>query len=136
MNKKSKSFPEKDGYRHYYLRNMEHQPFGCVAFKAGSQPGTVIRGISLCSEMDQWTRESGRSKAVGRCKKAEATKLNADPISAASHLSSNTFITLFGSEFAVADVVFKTCFDVPATAREARIMVKDAEYAAKTTSNA
>jgi hypothetical protein len=138
VKKEKAKFPAQDGYRHYYLRDAKRQPIACVAFK-GLGSG-VIRGIAICSRLDQWDRVDARAKAVGRCKKAEAHKFNDDVVTAV-HPSAAAFLQLFGPEFTVmytvpgnntiVQQVCKSCFDVAATAREARIIAKDAEYASK-----
>jgi len=120
-----------DIFQHYYLHDKAGQPLAVVAIGVGSEAGKIVRGISIRSDMDAWDRVKGRKRAVGRCRKALATKKCADPINLARKRvvpSIEAFIALYGDEYFVVaaeigyNAVVKTGYDVPPTDREEKIL--------------
>lgn len=79
MSSQINPFPS-DGYQHYYLHDRNSQPLAVVAIGVGTEPGKIVRGISLRSYLDGWDRIQGRKRAVGRCRKAMQKELSSDPI--------------------------------------------------------
>jgi len=120
-----------DCFQHYYLHDDAGQPLAVVAITPGTKPGTIIRGISIRSDLDTWDRVKGRKKAVGRCRKAMATQKCADPINSTRKkvLSAvEAFVTLYGGLYAVvtAEVgyaaVVKSAYNVTPTEKEEKIL--------------
>lgn len=67
-----------ENVHYYHLRYIAEKngkryriPYGTVAYRYNSD-GTVNRGISLCSLMDNFDKRTGKAKALGRLKQVEA----------------------------------------------------------------
>lgn len=64
---------------YYYLRQDGH-PYGCVCLIHDPKTVKFYRGVSVCSPVDQFVKETGRNKARGRALHAMATGGKFDPI--------------------------------------------------------
>ena len=65
----------KEDVMFYYLRDDHNHPRGCVAMSVNDD-GTVNRGVSLCSTIDQFDRAHARGLAVKRLQDALKIKEN------------------------------------------------------------
>jgi len=123
-------FPQ-DGFQHYYLHDDHSQPLAVVAIGPGTVEGTVVRGISIRSELDAWNKVKGRKKAVGRCRKALACRCTSESV-AGYRFATDSFLRLYQQDFTVrimdsvsgtpADRVVKSAFNVKPTEKEAKIL--------------
>lgn len=130
MSKKALDTRDKD-YQHYYLRSRKTgHPYGVVAITPGEEPGTVHRGISLCSQDDDWDKVQGFRKAVSRMRSAKFGRQSAEPVDAGHYLRL-TPVTVM--EFMLTDGerlrddaqgsrVFKSAFNAPVTEFEQPIL--------------
>ena len=57
-------------------------PIACTVY-AWDDEGNVARGISICSNEDNWNRKAGRVRATARARKALGTKKSSMPIGVA-----------------------------------------------------
>lgn len=129
-------FPQ-DQYQHYYLHDRNMQPLAVVAIGAGTEPGKIVRGIAIRSDLDPWDKVKGRKKSVGRIRKALAIKASADPVvvvranmPGAVHeflnLYSKDYESLWSEDavlYPARPTVLKTGYNVTPTEREAKILV-------------
>ena len=127
-----------DQFQHYYLHDKKTaQPLAMVAIGAGTEPGKIMRGISIRSATDPWDKVKGRKKAVGRIRKALAIKASEDPVivlRANMPKAVDVFLKDYSTEYEVMwsndltkvparPTVLKTCYNVTPTEREAKILV-------------
>lgn len=119
-------------YQHYYMRHVvgpatgPKHPYVTVAISPGEEPGTVNRGISLLSELDKWDKKKGLRKALGRLRRASATKACSDKVGKGISTTSNCvsdFLYEYGHEYA-SDLgdIYKSAYNVPASTRELPIL--------------
>ena len=77
-----KTYLNDNDFYFYYLRYGEDNvPYGCVALRQDSD-GNWSRGISLCSNNDQFVKIKAKKIAKGRCVRAIFTKQSTEPIKA------------------------------------------------------
>ena len=128
--KQKNPFPT-DQFQHYYLHDGGGQPLAVVAIGVGTEPGKIVRGISIRSALDNWDKVKGRKKAVGRIRKALAIKVCSDPIGTTRKtvpLAIQEFMDLYGKDFHVVtaeigyNAVVKSGYNVPPTERETKIL--------------
>lgn len=75
---------------YYYLRTDLHnrtgeiidkrKPFGCVCLGYDPKQGVWSRGVSLCSQKENFIKKEGRKRARARCLKAMGTNSNSEKI--------------------------------------------------------
>jgi len=77
-----KTYLNDNDFYFYYLRYGEDNvPYGCVALRQDSD-GNWSRGISLCSDKDQFVKSKAKKISKGRCVRAMFTKQSTEPIKA------------------------------------------------------
>ena len=127
-----------DGLHHYYLRDDDHNPVGCVVIgmtcveadnNQENQPRprmAVCRGVSLLSTDDQWSRVRARKLAKGRMMKAAAIHESSEPIRAfrtAADTPDSVNWWWSKSGMGHKGTTFKSGFDVVPTELESKILL-------------
>lgn len=67
-------------YFHYYVRTPKNVPVATIAIGKRKGTGKVCRGISICSEHDNFNRRDGYNRAVARMIHAALNRCDSDPI--------------------------------------------------------
>lgn len=108
-----KTYLDDNDFYFYYLRcKPDNTPYGCVALRQDSK-GKWSRGISLCSEDDQFVKTKAKKLAKGRCVRAMFRKESSEPIAAQDKDVMNVVGNWFGKA--------KSGYDIELTEAEARI---------------
>jgi hypothetical protein len=143
----------KDLCQHYYLRNEDNVPFACVAITPTGMheaDDTICRGISICSDREQWDKKAARGRAIQRALKAKRSNQSSEQCFNAQHESVSRFLHLFGDEFRTdipwddgvkvrdeerVSTVFKSACSVEPTKREQKILTFLKERLSKDTAS-
>ena len=106
----------------YYLRKTEDRskPFAAIAIAKEKINGRWVfsRGISICSDVDQFQKSKARSIAYSRLKAAMTKKESFLPIKPDHHLVCNRLVGLYP---------FKCHYDFNPTEGEHRMLFKPGE---------
>ena len=126
----------------FYLREQEKTekgfedakgvpPVACIAYIEDDQ-GNVARGISICSEVDNWKRSEGRNRAIARARKAMGCKCNdqiigvpvkGDPGVEILRSAGVVFLSLWASRFGQDNVPnFKVAYNPPLNEFEHKLL--------------
>jgi len=112
-------------YHVYYLFDEDKNRIGCVVFTRSDMDGTVNRGISLCSNEDQFCKRIARKIALNRCKIAEQTHVSQYPVMdnrRDPHVT-YAFSMKNGTSMSTEDgMVFKSAYDARTTDYELQIL--------------
>lgn len=126
----------------YYLKPQVVAPDGTTKDRKGVSPvacialstdtvGNVARGISICSNSDNWERQEGRKRAVARAAKALGKHQTSQPIgmpvvSVKQEIVRDAglvFLDLWRERFGMVNMpTFKSSFNPPLTDFERKII--------------
>jgi hypothetical protein len=102
---------EPPGVFFYYVRDRSGNPFACVALADNGEEGCWGRGVSICSNQDQFTKERARKLAYGRLCKAFGTSDTSDKVT-----------TRADFQFYCPGVEHKVGYDIMLTAYEKQVV--------------
>jgi len=127
---------KEDGFQHYYLKPFVELvkkrtkeaytvalPIATVAIGPSTEEGKIVRGISICSDKDQWDRREGRKLAVSRCRRALGLKKTTQLVKDGHDPAPKYLYIHYGSDYGDYDgAIYKSAYNVEPTEKEARIL--------------
>ena len=104
------------------------RPYATVAFEI-NKDGTVNRGVSICSEKDEFIKKVGINKAIGRLESAKKAKHNILPILSFER-KQKKILKKFASDtqFKNTKFDFLGFFNAPPTIDELNLFKDEFEY--------
>lgn len=108
-----------EGVIFYYVRYNDNRPFACVALAAHPE-GRFCRGVSICSEKDQFCRKVARQLAYGRLCKAFGKGQTLDPVVTGDFLWRST--ERLDAFYNATGIGYKTGYNVQLTEYEQKLV--------------
>ena len=113
--------------QHYYVRDEDGHPFACVAITPMSLSDNtrLCRGISICSDDDQWEFKEARKRAVNRLRHAWHSHGNSAPMLNTRINVVSDFYDGYDHVFTLEgpqEAIMKSAFNTESTEKESKIL--------------